>query len=81
MSKNTPTIDLNSFKNLDYPKKMFKHYSLSTNSENVLTGNKNPYLYFSYPNQLNDNVDGSMLLWDLRNLDQEYFALILQGIN
>lgn len=22
-----------------------------------------------------------MLLWDLRNLDQEYFALILQGIN
>lgn len=43
MSKNTPTIDLNSFKNLDYPKKMFKHYSLSTNSVNVLTGNKNPY--------------------------------------
>ncbi len=80
MSKNNPTIDLNSFKNLDYPKKMFKHYSLSANSVNVLTGNKNPYLYFSHPNQLNDIVDGSMLLWDLRNLDQEYFALILQGI-
>lgn len=80
MNKNIPSINLDDFTNLDYPKKMYKHYSLSSNSVNVLTGKANPYLYFSHPNQLNDIVDGSMILWNLKNLEQKYFSLILQGI-
>ena len=80
MNKNIPNINLNDFTNLNYPKKMYKHYSLNYNSVNVLTGNENPYLYFSHPNQLNDILDGSMLLWDFKNLNQRYFSLILQGI-
>ncbi|WP_027125268.1 DUF2971 domain-containing protein [Gelidibacter mesophilus] len=80
MNKNIPNINLNDFTNLNYPKKMYKHYSLNDNSVNVLTGKENPYLYFSHPNQLNDILDGSMLLWDFKNLNQKYFSLILQGI-
>ncbi|MXS69746.1 DUF2971 domain-containing protein [Flavobacteriaceae bacterium W22] len=80
MNKNIPPINLNDYTNQNYPKKMYKHYSLSSNSVNVLTGKENPYLYFSHPNQLNDIIDGSMILWDLKNLEQKYFSLILQGI-
>lgn len=77
---NKPDIKIEDYNRIDFPKKLYKHYSLSKNSVSVLGEKNNPYLFFSHPNQLNDLLDGSMYLLDLKNIEFDKYSLLLQGI-
>ena len=54
---------------VDIPKKLYKYYSLTNNALNNLISRK---VHFSHPYTFNDIMDGSFMVWDYKNLYEDY---------
>ncbi|MDI9310253.1 MAG: DUF2971 domain-containing protein [Limnohabitans sp.] len=60
----TTNVTIDICKNVDFPEKLYKYYSLSDYSLKAL---KNSTIYFSHAHLLNDVMDGNFSLWNMEN--------------
>lgn len=76
---NDKTLDYNGFiytnggiksETIQIPETLYKYYSLSEYSIDAFI---HKYVYFSHPNQLNDLLDSSQLLLNLKDCDEKYY--------
>ncbi|MBF6652721.1 hypothetical protein C3B47_07400 [Flavobacterium columnare] len=60
----TTNVTIDICKNVAFPEKLYKYYSLS---DYTLKGLKNSTIYFSHAHLLNDVMDGNFSLWNMEN--------------